>query len=255
MRERVVLDGAADFAQFLEHAGHRLGAALQEGTLGGAERLLQAGIGQGAGGVLLEGGRGDGDHGRAPVCPVCSALRLAGRGRWLPLRVDQPLGLLGGFRADLGHPAQLLARLGQILLGLVLQRDEPVVGAMGRPDELVEFHVDGLGVAVLGVLDRKTIRKVMIVVPVLITSCQVSEKPNTGPVTAQTSTTATAVTKAQDRPAWVEAHCAARAKGDGSAMRTRTPHGGGSFRACGLNRRNHSAAAAKKRSFSPFWFS
>jgi hypothetical protein len=31
---------------------------------------------------------------------------------------------------------------------------------------------------------RKTMRKVMMVVPVLITSCQVSEKWNTGPVAA-----------------------------------------------------------------------
>src|SRR5215212_2752814 len=33
---------------------------------------------------------------------------------------------------------------------------------------------------------RNTIRKVTIVVPVLMTSCQVSEKPKNGPVTAQT---------------------------------------------------------------------
>ena len=58
----------------------------------------------------------------------------------------------------------------------------------------------------------------MMVVPVLITSCQVSEKPKSGPVTAQTSTTATAAMKAQDRPAWQEAHWAARAKEEGSAM-------------------------------------
>ena len=31
---------------------------------------------------------------------------------------------------------------------------------------------------------RKTIKKVTIVVPVLITSCQISEKPNIGPVIA-----------------------------------------------------------------------
>src|SRR5262245_3171879 len=35
---------------------------------------------------------------------------------------------------------------------------------------------------------RNTIRKVMIVVPVLMTSCQVSLKPNSGPVTPQTTT-------------------------------------------------------------------
>ena len=36
---------------------------------------------------------------------------------------------------------------------------------------------------------RNTIRKVMMVVPVLMMSCQVSEKWNTGPVTAQTRIT------------------------------------------------------------------
>ena len=34
---------------------------------------------------------------------------------------------------------------------------------------------------------RNTIRKVTMVVPVLMTSCQVSEKPKSGPVTAQTT--------------------------------------------------------------------
>ena len=57
------------------------------------------------------------------------------------------------------------------------------------------------------------------VVPVLITSCQVSEKPKSGPVAAQTRTTMTAVTKAQERPDWKAAHWAAREKGDGEAMR------------------------------------
>ena len=33
---------------------------------------------------------------------------------------------------------------------------------------------------------RKTIRNVTMVVPVLMTSCHVSEKPNNGPLTAQT---------------------------------------------------------------------
>jgi hypothetical protein len=37
-----------------------------------------------------------------------------------------------------------------------------------------------------------TIRKVMIVVPVLMTSCQVSENPKTGPLTPQTMTMAQA---------------------------------------------------------------
>jgi hypothetical protein len=68
MRQGVVLDVAADVAELFEfrQPGDGIRAALQEGALGGAERLLQPGIGQRAGGVLLEGGGGDGDHGDAP---------------------------------------------------------------------------------------------------------------------------------------------------------------------------------------------
>ncbi len=63
--QSVVLDVAADVAQRLEfrQGGDRGGAALQEGTLGGAQRLLQPGIRQGAGGILLEGGGVDVLHG------------------------------------------------------------------------------------------------------------------------------------------------------------------------------------------------
>src|ERR1700760_1535193 len=47
---------------------------------------------------------------------------------------------------------------------------------------------------------RKTIRKVTIVVPVLMRSCQVSLNPNSGPVIAHTATTATAKRKVAGRP-------------------------------------------------------
>jgi hypothetical protein len=52
---------------------------------------------------------------------------------------------------------------------------------------------------------RKTIRKVTIVVPVLMTSCHVSENRKRGPVTAQMTITAQAKTKADARPAAWEA--------------------------------------------------
>ena len=48
---------------------------------------------------------------------------------------------------------------------------------------------------------RKTIRNVTMVVPVLMTSCQVSEKPKIGPVTAQTRTTPSASPNAHELPA------------------------------------------------------
>ena len=44
-------------------------------------------------------------------------------------------------------------------------------------------------------------RNVTIVVPVSMTSCQVSEKPKSGPVTAHTITTAAASEKVDARPA------------------------------------------------------
>src|SRR5690242_6971163 len=47
---------------------------------------------------------------------------------------------------------------------------------------------------------RKTIKKVMTVVPVLITSCQVSLNWNTGPVTSQTRITPTASMKVAGLP-------------------------------------------------------
>jgi hypothetical protein len=47
---------------------------------------------------------------------------------------------------------------------------------------------------------RNTIRKVMIVVPVLITSCQVSLNRKSGPVTSQARITLTARMKAAGLP-------------------------------------------------------
>src|SRR5215475_6196654 len=47
---------------------------------------------------------------------------------------------------------------------------------------------------------RNTIKKVTIVVPVLMTSCHVSEKPKIGPVTSQTRTTAAASAKPHELP-------------------------------------------------------
>jgi hypothetical protein len=70
----------------------------------------------------------------------------------------------------------------------------------GREDQFVEFQLQSQRVAVLRRLDQKTIRNVTIVVPVLMTSCQVSLKPNKRPVTANTRTTAAARRKVAGRP-------------------------------------------------------
>jgi hypothetical protein len=57
---------------------------------------------------------------------------------------------------------------------------------------------------------RNTIRKVMMVVPVLITSCQVLLNLNSGPVIAQTRTTPAASAKHNGRPVKREAALAMR---------------------------------------------
>jgi hypothetical protein len=57
-----------------------------------------------------------------------------------------------------------------------------------------------------------TIRKVMMVVLVLIISCQVSEKPNNGPLKAQIIRSATAATKIQAWPMAFETALVKRVK-------------------------------------------
>lgn len=61
---------------------------------------------------------------------------------------------------------------------------------------------------------KNTIKKVMIVVPVLMTSCQVSENSNQGPLAAQPTTTNAAKAKAPDVPLACAAAIAPRSKRD-----------------------------------------
>jgi hypothetical protein len=61
---------------------------------------------------------------------------------------------------------------------------------------------------------RKTIKKVMIVVPVLITSCQVSLNPNSGPVTAHAATTETAIMNVNGLPVILAVNFAKRENQD-----------------------------------------
>lgn len=70
----------------------------------------------------------------------------------------------------------------------MLDSDEGILdGACS--DQFIQLHLDGCAVPVLRVLDQETIRNVTMVVPVLMTSCQVSENRNRGPVTAQMTIT------------------------------------------------------------------
>src|SRR5206468_4331665 len=61
---------------------------------------------------------------------------------------------------------------------------------------------------------RNTIRKVTMVVPVLMTSCQVSLKPKIGPVMAQMAITSTARVKVSGRPVALAVHLAKRVNHD-----------------------------------------
>ena len=72
---------------------------------------------------------------------------------------------------------------GQVLLAEILDVDQPVARAFHRRHQLVELELDRQRVLVLRRWIRNTIRNVTIVVPVLMTSCHVSEKPKIGPVT------------------------------------------------------------------------
>ena len=62
----------------------------------------------------------------------------------------------------------------------------------GRKNKLVELHLQGKRVAILCVLDEEDHQDVTIVVPVLMTSCHVSLKPNIGPSAAHTTMIETA---------------------------------------------------------------
>ena len=81
-------------------------------------------------------------------------------------------------------------------------------------NELVEFHVHGFRVAVLGVLNQKHHEEGDDGGPVLIISCQVSLKPKRGPETAQRSSAPSAIANATGCPAACDVHFANRVKKD-----------------------------------------
>lgn len=78
--------------------------------------------------------------------------------------------------------------------------------------DLVHFELESLRVAILGILDKKNHQNVTIVVPVLITSCQVSLKAKIGPVTAQAKTRLAANRKAAGLATTLEVPVANRLK-------------------------------------------
>ena len=71
---------------------------------------------------------------------------------------------------------ELLFKFLQFFVGEIFQIDQFISRLLQRTNDFVELEMHRFGVAVLGVLIRNTIRKVMIVVAVLMMSCHVSEK-------------------------------------------------------------------------------
>ena len=74
------------------------------------------------------------------------------------------------------------------------------VGALGDADELIELDLDRFASRFWVFWIRNTIRKVMMVVLVLMISCQVSLNLKIGPVAAQTTITASASMKVAGLP-------------------------------------------------------
>ena len=62
------------------------------------------------------------------------------------------------------------------------------------PDQLIKFRLNGHSVPVLRVLNNEAIKNVMMVVLVLIMSCHVSEKLNSGPLSAHAAMITRAIT-------------------------------------------------------------
>ncbi len=79
----------------------------------------------------------------------------------LPARLVGELGVLG---------AQAVQRL----LVQILQVQQRFARSLGAGDQLVQLDLQRSRIAILAVLMRNTIRKVMMVVEVLMMSCQVS---------------------------------------------------------------------------------
>jgi hypothetical protein len=83
----------------------------------------------------------------------------------------------------------------QRLFRLLFHGGKLVSGAFECENQFLKLDLQGQGVAVLRCLNEKHHQKVMMVVPVLITSGQVSLKWKRGPVIAHMATIATAPRK------------------------------------------------------------
>ena len=128
--------------------------------------------------------------------------------RWLRNgRVGCLLGLLvglnDGFIAGIGgggSPRAQILEFFDFLLSEMLDANEHVLRALARMSSS-SFRWMAWASRFCVFWMRNTIRNVTIVVPVLMTSCHVSENPNKGPLAAQTTTIAQLAMKVRGEPA------------------------------------------------------
>jgi hypothetical protein len=86
--------------------------------------------------------------------------------------------------------------------GLFFETDERISGGGSHTDQLVELQLQGLHVPVLGVLDHEDHQKGHDRRTRVMTSCQVSDQPKSGPVAAHKTMLRKASEKATVRPSW-----------------------------------------------------
>jgi hypothetical protein len=118
--------------------------------------------------------------------------------------------VIGARLGALAHLLHLALELVDLLLRDEVGGDDRVARTADGADELVELiwvaFISRLVVAWM----TNTIRNVTIVVAVLITSCHVSEKPNSGPVISHVTMTTAARSSANGEPAAFVTRAASR---------------------------------------------
>jgi hypothetical protein len=95
----------------------------------------------------------------------------------------------------------VLLCLRELIAGLFLDRDHPIVRALDCAEDLIQLGLNGRPSRFCAAWMTNTMLKVRIVVPVLITSCRVSLNLKSGPVSAHTRTIRTEPITAAGLPA------------------------------------------------------
>jgi len=108
-------------------------------------------------------------------------------------------------------------QFGQFFLAEVFGVGETVLGTLNCNNQFGQFDLHGEGIAIWVFWMRNTIKNVTMVVPVLMTSCQVSLYSKRVPVAAHATTIRTAAMKTTGLPQVV---AALRAKASNHSLRS-----------------------------------